>query len=301
MPWLKRDGLVTLTSVLWHDLCMTGTRINGMAGHFGRQMRKERLAHGWSLDELSRRTGINAAHLSRIENGRRPPTEKVAKACDAVFPERRGWYSDWYDESRTWSEVPPGFRSWAEIEEKATTLHVWSPGIVHGLLQTEDYARSMLSTLQGATAEAVAARLANRMERQRRVMARDDPPSAWFIIDELALYRLVGSSEIMAGQLRHLLTVAALPRVTMTVMPAVAHPANASELIIADNVAYVEHMAGGFTYTDEETVTALAARFDNLRGECYRVSESAALIERLGETWTAGVSPLTRTATAGPA
>jgi transcriptional regulator with XRE-family HTH domain len=301
MPWLQRDGLVTLALMLWHDLCMTGTRINGMAGHFGRQMRKERLAHGWSLDELSRRTGINAAHLSRIENGKRPPTEKVAKACDAVFPERRGWYVDWYDESRTWAEVPPGFRSWAEIEEKATTLHVWSPGIVHGLLQTEDYARSMLSTLQGATAEAVAARLANRMERQRRVMARDDPPSAWFIIDELALYRLVGSSEIMAGQLRHLLTVAALPRVTMTVMPAVAHPANASELIIADDAAYVEHMAGGFTYTDEETVSALAARFDSLRGECYRVSESAALIERLGEIWTAGENPLTRTATAGPA
>jgi hypothetical protein len=63
---------------------------------------------------------------------------------------------------------------------------------------------------------------------------------------------------------------------------------------------YAEHMAGGFTYTDEETVSALAVRFDSLRGECYRVSESAALIERLGETWTAGVSPLTRTATAGP-
>jgi transcriptional regulator with XRE-family HTH domain len=280
---------------------MTGTKNNGMAGHFGRQVRKERLAHGWSLDELSRRAGINAAHLSRIENGRRPPTEAIARACDAVFPERRGWFSDWYDESRTWAEVPPGFRSWAEVEEKATTLHVWSPGIVHGLLQTEDYARSMLSTLQGATAEAVAARLANRMERQRRVMARDDPPSAWFIIDELALYRLVGSVEIMAAQLRQLLTVAALPRVTLTVMPAVAHPANASELIIADNVAYAEHMAGGFTYTDEETVSALAARFDNLRGECYRVSESAALIERLGETWAAGVSPLTRTPTAGPA
>ncbi len=88
---------------------------------------------------------------------------------------------------------------------------------------------------------------------------------------------------------------------TLTVMPAVTHPANASELIIADNAAYTEHMAGGFTYTDEETVSALTARFDSLRGECYRVSESAALIERLGEIWTDGVSPLTRTATAGPA
>ena len=272
-----------------------------MAGHFGRQLRKERLAHGWSLDELSRRTGINAAHLSRIENGRRPPTEAIAHACDDVFPDRRGWFTDWYDESRTWAEVPPGFRSWAEVEEKAATLHVWAPGILHGLVQTEDYARALISVQPPVTAEIARARLASRMERQRRVMARDDPPSAWFVVDELALYRLVGSAEIMAAQLRQLLTVAVLPRVTLTVMPAVAHPANASELIIADNAAYAEHMAGGFTYTDEETVSALAARFDNLRGECYRVSESAALIERLGEIWAAGVSPLTRTATAGPA
>jgi transcriptional regulator with XRE-family HTH domain len=280
---------------------MTGTKENGMAGHFGRQVRKERLAHGWSLDELSRRTGINAAHLSRIENGRRPPTEAIARACDAAFPERRGWFSDWYDESRTWAEVPPGFRSWAEVEEKAVTLHVWSPGIVHGLLQTEDYAQALISVQPPVTVEIAHARLVSRMERQRRVMARDDPPSAWFVIDELALYRLVGSTEIMAAQMHRLLTVAALPRVTLTVMPAVAHPANASELIIADKVAYAEHMAGGFTYTDEETVSALAARFDNLRGECYRVSESAELIERLGETWTAGVSPLTRTVTVAPA
>jgi len=93
---------------------MVGSKENGMAGHFGRQVRKERLAHGWSLDELSRRTGINAAHLSRIENGRRPPTEALARACDAAFPERRGWFSDWYDESRTWAEVPPGFREAVE-------------------------------------------------------------------------------------------------------------------------------------------------------------------------------------------
>jgi transcriptional regulator with XRE-family HTH domain len=280
---------------------MAGTKENGMAGHFGRQVRKERLAHGWSLDELSRQTGINAAHLSRIENGRRPPTEAIAHACDAAFPERRGWFSDWYDESRTWAEVPPGFRSWAEIEEKAATLQVWSPGIVHGLLQTEDYARALISVQPPVSAEIARARLASRMERQRRVMEREDPPSAWFVIDELALYRLVRSAEVMAAQMRQLLVVGALARVTLTVMPAVAHPANASELIIADKVAYAEHMAGGFTYTDEVTVSALATRFDSLRGECYRVSESAALIERLGETWAAGVSPLTRTATGGPA
>ena len=53
-------------------------------------IRKERLARGWSIHELYRRTGIAAGHLSRIENGKRPPTEGVAVGLDAVFPERRG-------------------------------------------------------------------------------------------------------------------------------------------------------------------------------------------------------------------
>jgi hypothetical protein len=261
-------------------------------------MKKERLAHGWGLDELSRRTGINPGHLSRIENGRRPPTEALADACDGVFPGRRGWFREYFEDSRAWT--PPGFRSWPEYEDKAACLRVWSPGIVHGLLQTEDYARSLLSTLAGATAEAVAARLGNRMERQRRVLYRDDPPSACYVVDHAALYRSVGSAEVMAAQMSHLLAVAALPNVTLQVLPAVAHPATASELIIADNAAYAEHVAAGGVYTDEDTAITLARLFDTIRGECYRVSESLAIIGKAGELWT-GASQATAGPMAGPA
>src|ERR1700734_3054234 len=67
---------------------MTG-KVTNPVSHFGRQLKKERLARGWSLPELSRRTGIDAGHLSRLENGKRPPTEAIALACDDVFPERR--------------------------------------------------------------------------------------------------------------------------------------------------------------------------------------------------------------------
>jgi hypothetical protein len=140
------------------------------------------------------------------------------------------------------------------------------------------------------------------MARQRRVLYREDPPSAWFVVDAMALYRLVGSPEVMAAQMDRLLDIAALPRVTVTVMPPVAHPANASEFIIADDTAaYAEHMISGFTYTEDMSVSALTVRFDRLRGECLRVSESLTLIREMRETWTAGVSPLTRAATAGPA
>ena len=95
----------------------------------------------------------------------------------------------------------------------------------------------------------------------------------------------------MAAQLRHLLYAAALPKVTVQVLPAVAHPVNASGFLVADDAAWVEHAVGGFVYTEREIVSGLTLRFDTLRGECYRVSESAALMERLEGIWKAGASP----------
>jgi predicted transcriptional regulator len=264
--------------------------------HFGRQMRKERLARAWSLAEMARRSGIDAGHLSRVENGKRPPTEKIAQACDDVFPERKGWFTEYYGELHGWSEVPASFRSWPEHEDNSKRLLDWCPSIVTGLLQTEDYARALTAVQPQIDEDTIATRVAGRMGRQKRVFGRD--VLTWFIVDELSLYRLVGSTQIMAAQLRHLATMAAMPRVTIQVLPAVAHPVNASGFMIADDAVWVEHAASGYVFTDEETIEALALRFDTLRGECYRVSETAALLERLERTWTAGVSPLTQTATA---
>jgi DNA-binding XRE family transcriptional regulator len=204
-------------------------------------MKRDRQAHGWSLRELAARTDVNFTTLSQIENGKRPFSEKLAIKCDEHFPERRGWYLTYYDESKSW--VPAGFRSWAEYEDKATVLHVWSPGIVHGFVQTEGYARAVLSTELGATAEQVAARLASRMARQQRVLYRDNPPRAWFVVDEFSLYRFVGSAAILADQMRRLLEVAAMPNVTITVMPPVLHPANESGFMVASDAAYAEHVA----------------------------------------------------------
>lgn len=265
------------------------------ATHFGRQMKKERLAHGWSLQELSGRTAYDPAHLSRIENGLRPPTRALALACDTAFPERRGWFTDYYDESRKWAEVPPGFRDWSELEDKACHLRAWSPGIIHGLLQTEDYARALLSTMPGVSDETITGRLRARMERQRRVVLCDSPPVTFFVVDEMALYRLVGSPGIMAVQMRQLAAVAAMPDVTLQVLPPIAHPATASGFVIADDCAWCEHVAGGLVYTDQ-TVKPLLRLFDTLRAECYRASESAALLERVCGLWASGASPLT----AGP-
>jgi hypothetical protein len=92
-----------------------------------------------------------------------------------------------------------------------------------------------------------------------------------------------------------------MPKVTVQILPAVAHPVNASGFLMADDAVWIEHAASGFVYTEKETISPLQLRFDSLRAESYRASESLALIERLESTWKAGGSPLTQTATAGTA
>ena len=274
---------------------MTDTSVNPLA-HFGKQVKKERLARGWSLPELEKRTGIDAGHWSRIERGVRPPTELIAAKCDEAFPERRGWFGEYYRDSRSWA--PPGYRSWTEEVDNASSLHDWCPSILTGFLQTEDYARVLLSVHPDVTDEVISTRLAGRMAHQKRLFERDLP--MLFLIDQLALYRLVGSPQVMTAQLQHLVTVAGRPRVTIQVVPAVAVPSVAHGITLTDRAAYSETSVNGNVWTDEETRSSLGRVFDTLRSEAWRASESLALINEASELWTGG-NLLTATATADSA
>ena len=139
-----------------------------------------------------------------------------------------------------------------EHEDRAARLSVWCPGTVHGLFQTEAYARVLLSTLSSVPGEVTATRLANRIARQQRVLFREDPPSVSCIVDQVALYRGEGSRH-------HGRADASLARCGQ---PSQRHDAGASgcrpsryrsELIIADdNAAYAEHLAAGGVYTESE-------------------------------------------------
>ena len=281
-------------------ICMAGMDgTNGVAGHFGRELRRTRNARGWSIAEVARRAGIDAAHLSRIELGRRPPTVKVAVALDKAFPEKQGWFSIWHGESQSWPEIPAAFRSWPDYEDRTTALRVWTPGILDGLVQTEDYARALIATEPGIDAETSGNRVRGRMERQRRFWDRQVMTA--LMVDVMSLYRQVGSARIMTAQLRRVLDVAAMANVTLQVMPAVEHPANNSGMLIADSAAWCEHAAAGDVFTDPEALRHLALRFDTLRGESLKVSESRALIRRLADIWSTGVSPLTATPAADSA
>jgi transcriptional regulator with XRE-family HTH domain len=277
--------------------------------HFGQELKRARLAAGMTLAQLGRVTGYHKSQVSRVERGVRAPTEKFAQMCDKAFPERGGWFHRFYLDSRQWSAMPPWFRPWIEHERRAVNLRIWQPSSLSGLLQTEAYALAQLKTSLGATAEQVVERLSARLARQA-ILTREipAPPMVLFLIDEAALRRRTGNALIMAEQIERLLTVADLPNVTVQVVPNVMHAETTGGFALAEApkgpAAYIETALAGQVFEDIKIVLELSARFDALRTEALRGTESLCLIKEVALEWrqqATGASPATQARTAASA
>lgn len=276
--------------------------------YFARQLKREREAAGWTLTELGRRSGIHPAHLGRIESGERPPTGKIADGLDRAWPHRHRFWRALYDDSQGWREIPSGFRNWAEHEGETSTLRVWQAGLVDGAFQTRAYAAAVLATETALDEATRAARLDTRMRRAQRLMDRlsgangAKPLLATVLVDEVALIRDLGGPQVMAEQMRHLLRVAAMPAVTLMVVPIRGHQAMASGCLITDTAVWSESMVTGGVYVDDRTIRDISMRHASLAAEAYRASESAEMIREAATSWqTTGARAPTARAKAGSA
>jgi hypothetical protein len=151
------------------------------------------------------------------------------------------------------------------------------------------------------TDDQVDARLAARLARQK-TLTSEDPPAVWFLVDEAALRRNVGSPELMAAQLARLTGVARLPNATIQVVPNIAHAGLLGGFALTERAAYVETAVAGQVFEDTEIIAGLLTRFDTLRNEALRASESLIFLEMTCEEWKAtGARAATQATTAGNA
>jgi hypothetical protein len=119
----------------------------------------------------------------------------------------------------TWGAAfPPSLREFATYEARAITLWTFEHSVMPGLLQTENYARSVLERHPNVTPDQVAERVAGRLARQA-VLDRDDLPLFWVLLDENVLHREIGDAKIMRDQLAHLAGMARRPNITVQVIP----------------------------------------------------------------------------------
>ena len=116
---------------------------------------------------------------------------------------------------------PGWFARWADIEAEATALPSYEPLLVPGLLQTEDYARAILSARPGGDDDDLEEQVAARMERQA-IVSQPGGPLLWCVLDEGVLHRPVGGGKVMRTQLERLAGLADHQKTTVQVIPAAA-------------------------------------------------------------------------------
>ncbi|WP_196920310.1 Scr1 family TA system antitoxin-like transcriptional regulator [Micromonospora vinacea] len=217
---------------------------------------------GLTADSLAAQIGVDPKTAAKWANpGRIPQTRHRSKVAEVLGRDEGELWPDLYKRRE-----PAWFRPWTDIEREAVGLRYYESAVIPGLLQTEAYARAVLSSGLWADDD-LEAHVETRLRRQADVFDRPRPPLSVFVIDEAALRR--GRPDIMAAQLDHLIALAERPAVMIHVLPLTAgfHPGQAGPFVIAStpdggDVGYLDDQAAG-RLTNE--VAPLWAVWDSVR------------------------------------
>ncbi|MGW7522310.1 helix-turn-helix domain-containing protein [Streptomyces sp. NPDC054783] len=197
----------------------------------GRQLEELRTRAGLGYAEAGAAIGVSHSTIRRMEAAkvarlRLADAEKLLQVYGVTDQDeidtflksvreanKRGWWHTYRD------VMPDWFAAYLSLEQAALQIRAYENQFVHGLLQTEDYARALLGAENPhASAEATERRVALRMRRQE-LLAREAPPRVWVVMDETVLRWPVGGPKVMRAQIDHLVEVNRLAHVTLQLMP----------------------------------------------------------------------------------
>jgi transcriptional regulator with XRE-family HTH domain len=228
----------------------------------GSMLRRLRTEKGITREEAADAIRASAWKIHRLENGQVGYKDRdlvdllglygvtdqqeiaalLELAREANSP---GWWFRYGD------VVPPWFRAYMDLEAAATLIRAYEGQLVPGLLQTADYARATIAgMLLPQAPEEVERRVTLKLARQQ-ILEDPDGPRLWAVVEEAALRRPVGGTQVMRGQLERLIDATRLANVVLQVLPlsVAVHPAMTgafSILRFADeelpDVVYVEHL-----------------------------------------------------------
>lgn len=265
----------------------------------GGELKRLRDQSGLKLDEVARQLECSPSKISRLENGKGLPKWRDVRDLLDVYGvpggetrdrllewSRTGQQPLWW---RAYADVfPPGFDTYIDLEWDASRICAYEAQVVHGLLQTAEYARAMIG---GAWASGDRQRVDRMIEvraKRQHVLSAEHGLEFRCVLDESALYRLVSSSAVMRRQIEHLIAVAEAEHVDLRVLPFSAGPVGAyvesfAKLEFSEGlergVVHVEHRDGSTVmHDDPDTIGQYEARMGTLLGAALSEDESIPLL-----------------------
>src|SRR6266851_1033936 len=267
----------------------------------GNQLHRFREAAGVTPDQAGYEIRASRSKISRMENGRVGFKERDVADLLALYgvtdeqvragmlslarqANTPGWWSKYGDVLADW------FEAYLGLEAAASVIRTFELQFVHGLFQTEAYARAV--TLLGhmaAPAEEIDRRVSLRLKRQD-LLTGPEPPQVWSVIDEGALRRPVGGRAVMRAQLNWLIEVAELRRVTVQVVPFSrgGHAAAGGSFTVlrfgetdVPDVVYIEQLTSALYLDKREDVDHYLEVMNHLSAEALTPARTARLLTEI--------------------
>ncbi|GAA3864348.1 helix-turn-helix transcriptional regulator [Saccharothrix violaceirubra] len=261
------------------------------------ELRRLREAAELTIEEVGERLECSASKISRIETGRVGVTPRDVRDMLTIYgagPEtlaelvqlaREARRKAWWDE---FGDIAPG--RYVGYEADAESVRIFQGLMIPGLLQEECYTRALIAAvLPGASAKEIDRRVQLRKARQA-LLGEDDPLKLSTVIDEAALRRLIGGSDVMRAQLRRLVDASERENITVRVHPFTSggHSALDGRFVILrfpeltdPDVVYLESFKGDMFLENSEDVSRYSDMFARLVAESLEPAESVAMIERV--------------------
>ncbi|MFI7534178.1 Scr1 family TA system antitoxin-like transcriptional regulator [Streptosporangium sp. NPDC049376] len=259
----------------------------GPLAYFGYELRKLRENKGWSQEQLAKKIRFSPSYAGQVERATRRPSRDFVERCEKAL----GLEGELLrllpsDSTVRW------FRSWLEVEQEATSIRLWGPLIVPGLLQTEDYARSIIGGLPGITQDRITELTSLRMARQQ-VLQKTTPPMLWIVLDECVLIRPVGGAEVMRQQLEHLLEAVESPRISVQIAPlgrasttGLLGAFSIAQLPNKPEMAYLQSANTGHVTDRNQVVRDVTEKYETIRSDALPRQESLNMIKEMIRKWT---------------
>ncbi|MGH3938620.1 MAG: helix-turn-helix domain-containing protein [Pseudonocardiaceae bacterium] len=203
----------------------------------------------------------------------------------------RGWWHSYGD------VIPEYFDVYIGLEEAASHFSWYESELVPGLLQTEDYARTLIRADNPGVDEAeIERRVSVRMARQTLLTRVTAPPVLNLVLNEAILHRPIGGTALMVRQLERLIKVGVLPTVSVRVLPFSAglhrgimsgpfvtlrFPLNGNGQETEPPTVYAEGLTGALYLDKPHEIERYDAAFTNIWESALNESASQKLITRV--------------------
>ncbi|MCY0936700.1 helix-turn-helix domain-containing protein [Streptomyces sp. H34-S4] len=252
--------------------------------YYAYELCRLREAAGLKQPQLGDIIYCSGSLIGMIENTKRVPTRDFSERLDAALG-TDGHFSRLVGLVLR-SQLPHWFQAYAEMEARATFISTFQCQLVHGLLQTEAYARAVFGV---ESPDALDASVAARMDRQR-VLTRESPPVLWVVLDEAVLLREIGGKKVMRDQLAHLLSLRDRPWLEVQVLPFSAgqHTGMAGSFTMLrfeddPDIHYSESNDSGHMTANPQVIKERSVGYARLQAEALSPRASAKLIARVME------------------